>query len=112
MQGPPEPDWEAEIVAVLDHHKHRCVRAVCRSNTEKTIGYAAGALRTRLRRHGLETLQTECFVPRTTDSTNGPRCTLNLLLNQPPPTQNNQLWMSGITHPTLASKTWEYFCAF
>ena len=55
-------------------------------------------LRTGLRRHGRRALQPKSFVLRTTDSTHGQHCAPNLLLDQPRPTQANQVWGSDITY--------------
>lgn len=51
-------------------------------------------------------------TPRTTDSTHGLRCAPNRLLNQPKPTQANQVWVSDITYLPLANGEWAYLCAY
>ena len=56
--------------------------------------------------------QPKAFTPRTTDSTHGLRCAPNRLLNQPKPTQANQVWVSGITYLPLANGNWVYLCAY
>ena len=70
-----EPAWETAFVAVFDHHKRR---------------YGTRRLQVELRELGRQTLrlalQFRAFAPRTTDSTHGQRCALNLLLDQPRPT--------------------------
>nr|GEV99659.1 hypothetical protein [Tanacetum cinerariifolium] len=52
------------------------------------------------------------FTPRTTDSTHGLRCAPNRLLNQPKPTQANQVWVSNIIYLPLANGDWAYLCAY
>ena len=42
----------------------------------------------------------------------GLRCAPNRLLDQPKPTQANQVWVSDITYLPLANGTWAYLCAF
>ena len=70
------------------------------------------ALRTGLRRHGRRALPPKAFAPRTTDSMHGQRCAPSLLLDQPRPTQTNQIWVSDITYLLLANGHWAYSCAF
>ena len=70
------------------------------------------ARRTGLRRHGRKALPPKSFVLRTTDLTHGLRCALNLLLDQPKPTQANRVWVSDITCLQLASRAWAYLCVF
>lgn len=109
-----EPDWETEMVAVFNHHKRRYAAARRLRVELRGKGYRVGrqALRTGLRRHGLQSLQPKSFVPRTTDSTHGQRCAPKLLLDQPRPTQANRVWVSDITYLPLASGAWAYLCAF
>ena len=111
--GKPEPAWETEMVTVFDYHKRRY--GTRRLQVElRELGHRVGrqALRTGLRRHERKALQPKSFVPRTTDSTHGQRCALNLLLDQLKPTQANRLWVSDITCLPLASGAWAYLCAF
>ena len=77
-------------------------------------GYRVGRqrLRTAMRRRGLHALQPKAFTPRTTDSTHGLRCAPNRLLNQPTPTQANQVWVSDSTYLPLANGDWAYLCAY
>jgi transposase InsO family protein len=77
-------------------------------------GYRVGRqrLRTAMRRRGLHALQPKAFTPRTTDSTHGLRCAPNRLLDQPKPTQANQLWVSHIIYLPLANGDWAYLCAY
>ena len=106
------------MMAVFDHHKRRY--GTRRLQVElREPGHREGrqALRTGLRRHGRTALQPKSFVPPTTDYTYGQRCALNLLLDQPKPTQANRVWGSDITYLPLASGVWvvsdrAYLCAF
>ena len=69
-------------------------------------------LRAAMQRRGLHALQPKAYTPRTTDSTHGLRCAPNRLLDQPKPTQANQVWVSDITYLPLANGSWAYLCAF
>ncbi|MBT2557946.1 IS3 family transposase [Hymenobacter sp. ISL-91] len=113
VRQPAEPAWETEMVAVFNHHKRRYGTRRLRIELQEK-GYRVGrqALRTGLRRNGLQALQPKSFVPRTTDSTHGQRCAPNLLLYQPKPTQVNRVWVSDITYLPLANGNWAYLCAF
>jgi transposase InsO family protein len=65
-----------------------------------------------MRRRGLHALQPKAFTPRTTDSAHELRCAPNRLLNQPKPTQANQVWASDIAYLPLANGEWAYPCAY
>ena len=111
--GPVEPAWETEMVAVFDDHRRRYgTRRLQVELRERGHRVGRQALRTGPRRHGREAMQPKSFVPRATDSTHGQRCALNLLRDQPRPTQANRVWVSDITYRQLASETWAYLCAF
>jgi transposase InsO family protein len=108
-----EPAWETAMVDVFDDHQRRY--GTRRLQVElRALGHRVGrqALRTAMRRHGRKALQPKAFTPRTTDSTHGKRCAPNLLLDQPRPTQANQVWVSDITYLPLANGNWVYCCAF
>jgi transposase InsO family protein len=101
------------MVGVFDDHQRRY--GTRRLQVElRELGHCVGrqALRKALRRHGRKALQPKTFTPRTTDSTHGKRCAPNLLLDQPHPTQANQLWVSDSTYLPMASGQWGYYCAF
>ena len=84
------------MLAVFDHHERRYGTRRLQVDLRE-IGHRVGrqALRTGLRGHHRRALQPRVFTPRTTDSTHGLRCAPNLLLDQPRPTQANQVWVSG-----------------
>jgi putative transposase len=107
------PAWEEALVKVFGRHKRRYGTrrlqvALCRR------GYRVGRprLRTAMRQRGLHALQPKAFTPRTTDSTHGRRGAPNRLLDQPKPTQANQVWVSDITYLPLATGDWAYLCAY
>ena len=66
------------MVAVFDHHKRRYGTRHLQIELREL---GRQALRTGLRRHGRRALQPRTFAPRTTDSTHGQRCALDLLLD-------------------------------
>ena len=109
----PESAWEEALVKVSGVHK-RCYGTRRLRVELRRKGYRVGRqhLRTAMRRRDLHALQPKAFTPRTTDSTHGLRCAPNLLLNQPKPTQVNQIWVSDITYLPLASGDWAYLCAY
>lgn len=112
-EGASEPTWETEMLAVFDHHERRYgTRRLQVELREKGHRVGRQAWRTSLRRHHRRAWQPKAFAPRTTDSTHGPRCAPNLLLDQPRPTQANRVWVSDITYLPLANGTWAYLCAF
>lgn len=65
-----------------------------------------------MKEEGLKAIQPRSFVPRTTDSKHGKRVCENLLLNQPKPTQPNQVWVSDITYMPLKDGKWAYLSAW
>ena len=82
------------MVAGFDHYTRRYgTRRLQVELQEKGHLMGRQALRTGLRRYEREALQPKSSVPRTTDSTHGQRCALNLLRDQPRPTQANRVWM-------------------
>lgn len=65
-----------------------------------------------MKEEGLKAIQPRSFVPRTTDSKHGKKVCENLLLNQPRPTQPNQVWVSDITYMPLKDGKWAYLSAW
>ncbi len=107
------PTWETALVKVFGVHKRRYgTRRLRVALREKGHRVGRQRLRTAMRRRGLHALQPKAFAPRTTDSTHGLRCAPNRLLDQPKPTQANQVWVSDITYLPLADGHWAYLCAF
>jgi putative transposase len=98
------PAWEEMLVKVFGRHKRRYgtrrLQVALRGK-----GYRVGRqrLRTAMCRRGLHALQPKAFTPRPTDSTHGLWCAPNRLLNQPKPTQANQVWVSDSTYRPMAS---------
>jgi len=109
----PESAWEAALDQTFETHKKRYGTRRLRVALRQQ-GHCVGrqALRTAMRRRGLRALQAKAYTPRTTDPTHGLRCAPNRLLNQPKPTQANQVWVSDSTYLPLASGAWAYLCAF
>lgn len=110
----PEPvAWEEALEKAFTYHQKRYGTRRLRVELQEK-GHRVGRqrLRTAMRARGLRALQPRAFTPRTTDSTHGLRCAPNRLLDQPAPTQPNQVWVSDITDLPLASGAWAYLCAF
>ena len=98
------PAWEEALVKVFGRHKRRYgTRRLQVALRRKGYRVERQRLRTAMRRRDLHALQPKAFTPRTTDSTHGLRCAPNRLLNQPKPTQANQLWVSNITYLPLTN---------
>jgi putative transposase len=113
VEGAATPMRETALVKAFRHHQRRYgtrrLQVALRQD-----GHRVGRqrLRVAMRRRGLHALQPKAFTPRTTDSTHGLRCAPNRLLDQPKPTQANQVWGSDITYLPLANGSWAYLCAF
>ena len=109
----PAPAWEEALVKVFGRHKRRYGTRRLQVALRRK-GYRIGRQRLRgaMRRQGLHALQPKAFTPRTTDSTHGLRCAPNRLLNQPKPTQANQVWVSDSTYLPLANGDWASLCAY
>jgi putative transposase len=86
------PIWEEVLIKVFGLHKRRYGTRRLQVALRRK-GYRVGRQRLReaMRRRGLHALQPKAFTPRTTDSTHGLSCAPNRLLNQPKPTQDNQV---------------------
>lgn len=61
-----------------------------------------------LKNQGLRAIQPKSFVPKTTDSRHGLGYSPNLLLEAPPPTGSNQLWVGDITYVPLRGGAFSY----
>ncbi len=104
LVGPSTPTWKTVLVKAFRYHKRRYgtrrLQVVLRQN-----GHRVGRqrLRAAMRRRGLHALQPKAYTLRTINATHGPRCAPNRLLDQPKPTQANQVWVSDITYLPLAN---------
>ena len=107
------PAWETALVKAFGVHQRRYgTRRLQVALREKGHRVGRQRLHTAMRHRCLRALQPKAFTPRTTDSTHGLRCAPNQLLDQPKPTQANQVWVSNITYLPLANGKWAYLCAF
>ena len=61
-----------------------------------------------MKREGLKAIQPKSFRPRTTDSNHGLGYSVHLLLDAPPPTRCNQIWVGDITYIPLKRRTFAY----
>jgi transposase InsO family protein len=61
-----------------------------------------------LKHQGLRAIQPKSFVPKTTDSWHRLGYSPNLLLEAPPPTDVNQLWVGDITYVPLRGGSFSY----
>ena len=110
---PAAPDWEQALKDTFGQHK-RCYGTRRLRVELQAQGHRVGRqrLRAAMRRHRLQAIQPRAYTPRTTDSTHGLRSAPNRRLDQPKPTQPNQVWVSDSTYLPLASGQWAYLCAF
>lgn len=69
-------------------------------------------VRSLMKASGLRPIQPKSFVPRTTDSAHTKGYWSNLLLDQPPPTAPDQVWVSDITYLPLADGEWAYLASW
>ena len=110
--GPSTPMWETALVKAFRYPKRRYgtrrLQVVLRQN-----GHRVGSACERPYGGGACTRYSPRLIPRAqTDSTHGLRCAPNRLLDQPKPTQANQVWVPDITYVPLADGCWTYLCAF
>jgi putative transposase len=116
--GTATPAWETALVKVFRHHKRRySTRRLQVALRQQGHRLGRQRLRVAMRRRNLHALQPQAFTPRATDSTHGLRSAPNWLLDQPKPTQANQVWVSDITYLPLPNGSWVvpgrvYLCAF
>jgi len=61
-----------------------------------------------LKNQGLQAIQPQSFVPRTTDSRHTLGYSPNLLLDAPPPERLNQIWVADITYIPLLNSRFAY----
>ncbi|WP_152981805.1 DDE-type integrase/transposase/recombinase, partial [Hymenobacter sp. AT01-02] len=107
------PAWEQALCQTFVQHKRRYGTRRLQAEL-RAQGYAVGRHRIRqvLRQRELVAVQPRAFVPRTTQSEQGPRVAANHVLHRPAPTSADQVWVGDITYLPLQNGSWAYLAAF
>jgi len=101
------------VERVFSEHKRRYgSRRITAELRERGHEVGRHQVRSLMKVSGLRPIQPKSFVPRTTDSTHGRGYWPNLLLDQPPPTAPDQVWVSDITYLPLADGGWAYLASW
>ena len=109
----PTSSWEPAATAAFSRHAQRYGTRRLRAEL-RAEGHAVGryALRSWLRRRGLQALSTRPQRPRTTVADSAAVVAENLLLDQPAPTAPNQVWVGDITYLPLVGGRWCYLATW
>jgi transposase InsO family protein len=91
-----------------EHHRRYGARRIARELSAR--GTRCGVARTGrlLREMELKAIQPKSYRPRTTESRHGLGYSRNLLLESPPPTGMNQIWVGDISYVPLCSGEFLY----
>lgn len=101
------------VESVFSQHKRRYgSRRIVAELCEQGHAIGRHQVRSLMKSSGLRPIQPKSFVPRTTDSAHGKGYWPNLLLNQPPPTAPDQVWVSDITYLPLVGGEWAYLATW
>lgn len=101
------------VERVFSEHKRRYgSRRIAVELQEQGHSLGRHQVRSLMKASGLRPIQPKSFVPRTTDSTHGKGYWPNLLLDQPPPTAPDHVWVSDITYLPLAGGGWCYLASW
>lgn len=97
----------AAVKRIFKRHKRRYgYRRIGSDLSEEGITCSPARVRRLMAERGLKAIQPKSFVPKTSDGRADKPCA-NLLLDQPPPDQPDQVWAGDITHiPT--TRGWLY----
>lgn len=101
------------VESVFSEHKRRYgSRRITAELREQGHEVGRHQVRSLMKGSGLCPIQPKSFVPRTTDSTHGKGYWPNLLLDQPPPTAPDQVWVGDITYLPLVGGGWCYLASW
>ena len=102
-----DADMAKAIATIFWQHRRRYgYRRIWKQLAAQDIVCAPARVRRLMREHGLHALQPKTYVPQTSDG-RADAPSPNLLLNQPAPTQPNQVWAGDITFIPVGEK-WHY----
>ncbi len=91
-----------------EHQRRYGARRIAREISSRGNPCGVGRVARLLREMGLTAIQPKSFRPRTTDSRHGLGFSPNLLLECPPPTAINQIWVGDISYVPLQAGNFLY----
>jgi transposase InsO family protein len=100
---------EPEVLAIFARHRRRYgTRRIVAELRDR--GQACGRRRVArlMKKRGLRAIQPKSFKPRSTESRHRLGYSPNLLLDAPPPTASNQLWVGDITYVPIRGGKFSY----
>ena len=104
-----DADLKPLIREIFWEHKRRYgARRIAQELSSRNKGCSVGRVGRLLREMGLQAIQPKSYHPRTTDSRHRLGYSPNLLLESPPPSGINQVWVGDISYVPLRSDDFLY----